>query len=169
MIDINKFSNKYIIRKLDNNDVDIIFNLCKDNPLYYKHCPPFVSIESIKEDLVALPPNKTVNDKFFVGYFNNNELIAVMDFIKEYPNKETCFIGFFMMNIKYQNKNIGTNIINELSSYLKIEGYKYIRLGYVKTNPQAKDFWIKNDFKDTGLVDHQKLYDVVVLEKKLFE
>ena len=169
MIDINKFSNKYIIRKLDNNDVDIIFNLCKDNPLYYKHCPPFVSIESIKEDLVALPPNKTVNDKFFVGYFNNNELIAVMDFIKEYPNKETCFIGFFMMNTNYQGKNTGTNIINELTAYLKSENYKYIRLGYVKTNSQAKAFWIKNGFKDTGLVSHQELYDIVVLEKKLFD
>lgn len=167
MININKFSTTYFIRELSSNDVDIIFDLCINNPLYYEHCPPLVSRQTILDDLQALPPNKTFDDKYFIGYFLNGELIAVMDFIKEYPNKETCFIGFFMMNKKYQGNNIGSSIIDELSNYLKSINYKYIRLGYVKTNIQAKTFWKKNGFKDTGIISKQDLYDVVVLEKEL--
>lgn len=52
-----------------------------------------------------------------------------MDLITAYPDDETAFIGFFMLNIKYQHKGIASRIIKELIEYLKTEGHKKIRLG----------------------------------------
>lgn len=158
---INKLSSSYRIRELNNNDLDIIFNLCKENNLYYKYCPPKVSKESILEDLKALPPNKTLNDKYYLGYFKDDELICVLDLIDAYPNKDTLWIGFFMMNVNYQNKNIGTNIVSELCLNVK-ERYKYIMLAWVKGNKQSESFWIKNGFKTTG--KQKDLGDFIVVE-----
>ena len=52
-----------------------------------------------------------------------------MDLITAYPDDETVFIGFFMLNIKYQHKGIASRIMKESIEYLETEGYKKIRLG----------------------------------------
>lgn len=164
-MDINKLSNSYVVKRIGEEDFDGVLKVMKENPLYFKHCPPFPSIETIKEDLKALPPKKTYEDKYYLGYFKDNELVCVTDYIDKYPNDKSFFIGFFMMNKKFQGKGIAKSIINELYDYLKENSYQEIRLGYVSTNNQAKAFWRSNGFKETGVIDHQELYDVVVMQK----
>lgn len=166
-MNINFLSNQYDVRKILDKDIPDVVNLCKDNPLYYKHCPPSVSIEQIKTDLMALPPNKAYKDKYYIGFYNNHVLVAVMDLICRYPNDETAFIGFFMTNNNLQGTGIGTNIITECLQYLKSIGYKQVRLGYAKDNPQPRAFWEKNNFKPTGVEDIQEYYTVVVMKKIL--
>lgn len=85
--------------------------------------------ESIAGDLKALPPGKTSEDKYYIGFYDNNVLIAVMDLIKSFPDDETVLIGLFMMNKSVQRRGIGSRIINDLSEYLAETGVKYIRLG----------------------------------------
>ena len=70
-----------------------------------------------------------------------------MDLITAYPDDETAFIGFFLLNIKYQHKGIAYKIIKESIEYLKTEGYKKIRLGVDKGNPQSFSFWEKNGLR----------------------
>ena len=77
---------------------------------------------------------------------DNENLIAIMDLIDGWPSVDIAYIGFFIMNINYQGKNIGSSIINELSTYLKSIGKKYIRLAIDDDNPQSMHFWIKNGF-----------------------
>ena len=74
--------------------------------MFYDYCPPFGSVENIKDDLAALPPNKTINDKYYIGFYDGNVLIAVMDLILGYPNENTGFIGFFMVNKTFQKKEL---------------------------------------------------------------
>jgi Acetyltransferase (GNAT) family. len=45
-----------------------------------------------------------------------------------------------------QKKGIGTEIISELCDALKTEGFVSVRLAWVKGNPQAEHFWLKNRF-----------------------
>ena len=70
-----------------------------------------------------------MNDKYYIGFFKRDKLIAVMDLIMNYPKKKTAFIGLFMMDVNYQNKGIGSRVIGEVLSYLKSENYEKIRLG----------------------------------------
>jgi RimJ/RimL family protein N-acetyltransferase len=69
-----------------------------------------------------------------------------MDLILAYPTKEIAFLGLFMTNVEYQNKGIGSKIIRETCNYLKSLGYKKVRLGVDKGNPQSYAFWSKNKF-----------------------
>lgn len=80
----------------------------------------------------ALPPNKEMCDKYYVGYCKGKELIAVMDFIMAYPDEKTAFIGFFMTAASVQNAGIGTKMIDDLCRYLADIGLSSVRLGWVK-------------------------------------
>lgn len=145
-MNIDNLSKLYNVRKLSETDIDMIYDMCSKNDNFYKFHPPFVTTKSILEDMKSLPPGKTHDDLYYIGFFEDDVLIAVMDLVLGYPDDETAYIGFFMMNIQYQNKGIGSKIINECSEYLKLSNYKKIRLGVDKGNVQSFSFWTKNKF-----------------------
>ena len=140
------FSKKYDVRKLQKNNIDQIYDLCSKNHLYYQYCPPYVTRKSIELDMSALPDNVDFKDKYYVGYFKNGKLIAILDLIDGYPKKDIVFIGFFMVDSTIQKSGIGSAIVNELIDYLTTLEYKEVRLGWINGNPQAEYFWIKNGF-----------------------
>ena len=166
-MDIQKLTAKYHIRKLNESDIEDVLEVMQRNPLFFQHCPPMATHQSISEDMNALPPRTTYEDKYYIGYYKYDNLIAVMDLILNFPNKETAFIGLFMMNKDFQGKGNGTEIFSECCAALKEEGYQYIRLGFAKGNPQSEAFWTKNGFERTGIEDVQERYTVVVLQKEL--
>lgn len=143
------FSKSYHVRMLTERDIPLILALCEKNTQFYEHCPPFVTAESIRDDMCALPQRKMdePQDKYYLGFFDDAEqLVAVMDFIDHYPTERSCFIGFFMMERSVQGHGI---------------------LGYVDGNKQSESFWKKNQFTDTGLRDHTQDYTVVVMNRML--
>lgn len=169
-MDYTKFSGTYTVRRLFRDDIPSVFALCEKNPQYYEHCPPFVTPESIKADLKAMPQRKAgqEQDKYYLGYFDvHQRLVAVMDFIDHYPDAQGGFIGFFMMEKDLQGTGVGSSIITELCACLAQWDYQYIRLGYVDGNEQSRSFWLKNQFTDTGLRDHTNDYTVVVMNRFL--
>ncbi len=166
-LDITKLSNKYDIRFLTDADIDMIYGLAVGNPLFYRFCPPFVTKESIADDMRALPPNKSHEDKYYIGFFNRTKLVAIMDLIVGFPNPSTAFIGLFMVDKSEQGMGTGTSIISECTVYIRAMGYSNICLGYVKGNPQSKSFWEKNGFVKTGVESKQDGYTVVVMRKEL--
>lgn len=145
-LEAGNLSQKFYVRKLEKNDVDIIYNLSCGNHIFYQYHPPFVTKKSILEDMEALPPEKSYDDKFYVGFFEKETLIAIMDLILDYPEKELAFIGLFMTNIEHQNKGIGSELISEIVMCLKSLDFKKIRLAVDKGNPQSYAFWSKNKF-----------------------
>lgn len=160
-------SNEYIIKKLNKSDANDIYELCLGNALYYEYCPPKPTRDNILSDMFELPPNTKMTDKYYIGFYHNQNLIAVMDLIDGYPSKDIAFIGFFMTSSSIQKKGVGSKIISDACNYLKETGFSAVRLAWVKGNPQAEHFWTKNQFvgiKETS----STAADVVILaERKL--
>ncbi len=167
-IDIERFSEVFNVRKLNVDNLEEIYNLCKMNTFYYEHCPPFVTKQSILKDMELLPPKKSIEDKYYIGYFDGNRLIAVMDFINAYPFDDFCFIGFFMLDIKMQNKGLGSAIIDELLQYISKMGFKGVRLAWVETNYKAEKFWKNKGFSETGDKNITDEYTGVIAERSLW-
>lgn len=117
-MDISGFSDQHDVRRLTKDNLEEIYGLCRGNPLYYSYCPPFVTRESIKEDFSALPSGKELRDKYFLGWYEGEKLIAVMDLFYGYPDQETALIGFFMTDVSVQNAGVGTRIIDSLCQAL---------------------------------------------------
>ena len=67
-MNIKLLSKKYEVRILDRNNVDLIYAMSCENKIYYQYHPPFVTKESIVEDMKALPPNKGYDNKYYIGF-----------------------------------------------------------------------------------------------------
>lgn len=144
-----------------------ILRLLEGNPLYFEHCPPAACEAGIRSDMAALPPGKTFRDKHYLGFFDSGGLAAVLDWIDGYPDGETSFFGFFMMDAGRQGKGEGSAIISGCCAALRDAGVKRVRLGYAKGNPQSEAFWLKNGFEKTGAERPAEGYTVVMMEKTL--
>ncbi len=84
-------------KRLSEADLPAAYALCAGNPLYYFHMHSAPSVESLREDLTALPPGKSPQDKYFLGLYGSGGLLAILDLIDGYPGPDAAFIGFFMV------------------------------------------------------------------------
>ena len=141
-----QLSQAFYVRRLHKEDLEEIYALSCGNPIFYQYHPPFVTRESILQDMQALPSHKSKDDKLYVGFFKEQTLVAVMDLILHYPVEKTAFIGLFMMHAQYQKKGIGSSLLKEIRSSLTELGFEKIRLAVDKGNPQSYAFWSKNNF-----------------------
>ena len=164
-----RWASRYRIKGLGKNEVAEVFALCAQNTTFYQYHPPFVTEESILEDMQALPPGKEPSDKAYVGFYEESRLVAVLDLIFDYPQKDTAYIGFFMMDMGYQGRGIGTAIISECAAALAGAGMKKLRLAIDKGNPQSEAFWSKNGFVKTGEEIPNDHSAYVPMERELFE
>lgn len=103
VMEISLFSDKYKVRTLTYENIDEIYQLLSKNVLYYEYCPSFVTRQGILDDMNTLPPGKTIRDKYYTGFYQEDKLAAVMDFIDGYPEKGIAYIGFFMTDVSMQN------------------------------------------------------------------
>ena len=166
-MNIQYLSNRYTIRDLLPQDAEIVYEVLKANTLFYKYHPPMVTVESILEDMEALPPNKGYEDKHYIGFFCEAALVAVMDLIEDYPRPGTALLGFFAMNSNLQGQGVGTAIISESITCLAQLGFEKVRLGIDKGNPQSKAFWLKNGFAFTGEAYESDGSTILVMERKI--
>lgn len=157
---------RFMVSLMKEDDLQQVLDLYESNPLFFKHCPPRPSLETVKEDMSRLPDGKSRKDKSYVGFWDDNDLVAVMDFVRGYPDEETVFIGFFMVHQAHQRKGLGSDLFQEAAAYFA-KNFKKMRLAYVKGNPQAQHFWEKQGFTPTGTEVEQELYTVIIMEKPL--
>lgn len=165
--DISTISPEYTSRLLTAEDVEAIYRLSVSNPMFYKYCPPFVTRESISQDMKALPPRTTKEQKYYFGFFEGESLAAVMDMILGFPNESTAFIGLFMMDKSRQGRGEGSKIIRDCLKFISKLGYSSVRLAFAKGNPQSEAFWCKNGFIPTGIESDEGNYTAVIMERKL--
>ena len=162
-----QISAQYQVRRITEDDLPELLALAQGNPAYYEHMHERPALESLRADLTKLPPRTTPEDKYFLGFYQGGRLCAVLDLILHYPNPETAFIGWFILQKELQGRGTGTAIIDELLLFLKTQGFAYMRLGYVKGNPESRAFWEKNEFTPTGIEVPTDSYTVVVLMRPL--
>ena len=166
MLDITKLSSRYAVRFMGASDADGILDFCLQNTQYYQYCGKQPSRELVLNDLRITPPGIEMSSKFYVGFYDNTVLVAIMDLIKGYPSGDCGYIGFFMVNKQLQGKQIGTGIVQEVCQYLKEIGITSVRLGIDKENPQSNHFWKKNGFHVIKAVE-QDGETILVAEKTL--
>ncbi|MBQ7866955.1 MAG: GNAT family N-acetyltransferase [Clostridia bacterium] len=165
-MNIYSLSGKYQVRRIEETDLPALLQLCQSNPLFYEHCPPKPTQETLMGDLQALPPRKTMQDKYYLGFWNGDRLIAALDLILRFPNDETAFIGFFMLHKRLQGTGTASAIIQDLFAHLRTE-FRFVRLGYVQTNEQSRNFWRKQGFEENGAVSETESYTIVYMNKAL--
>lgn len=149
-MNVSDLSTCYTVRALLPEDAERVLPLLRGNEIFYHYHPPEPTLASIREDMAALPPGKTLQDKHYVGFYQGDALMAVMDLILDYPKPGTVMIGFFMVDTSCQGRGVGTQIIAQALEALAAQGMTKARLAIDEGNPQSRAFWMKNGFALTG-------------------
>ncbi|MBQ8110544.1 MAG: GNAT family N-acetyltransferase [Clostridia bacterium] len=146
MIDMKGLCGAYDIRRLGESDADAVLDLCRRHMLYYRYCGMEATRAQVLSDMRVAPPGVAPQDKYYVGFFRDGSLEAVMDLIDGYPTPDIAYIGFFMVDAAREGRGIGSAIIRDVCAYLRAVGKTAVRLAIAEDNPQANHFWRKNGF-----------------------
>lgn len=157
-IDPAVLSDEYAVRRLGEADIPAVLALMQGNPQYYRYCggDAVPTAQGIRRDMTITPPGTSTEDKYYVGFFQNGQLAAIMDLIDGYPEEKIAFVGFFMMEQTLQGRGAGTRLIGNLCGQLKELGFRCVRLGIDKGNPQSTHFWRKNGFRVIREIPQEK-------------
>lgn len=167
VFDISTLSTRYKVKRITESDIEDVYHLAKNNTRYYEYLGSEPTMESLTEVITVMPEGVESSDKYFVGFYDGDELIAVMDLITGYHEKTDAFIGWLMVDGTRQGKGIGSSIFADVRAAMKAEGYSYMSLGCIDKNKEARVFWEANGFKETGRVVPGDGYDIVVYGRSI--
>ena len=146
MLDLSTLSCRYAVRALTDADVDAMAALAAGNDQFYRYYSGRPTPEAMREDLRLLPPDTDPAQKHYVGFFEGERMVALLDLIDGYPDADTAYLGFFMLERGCQGRGVGTALYREIEAALRRAGKQRVRLAINKGNPQSTHFWTKQGF-----------------------
>lgn len=147
-------------RRLCEDDLPALLAFCQANEEYYSYIKCTPDLESLRRELTALPPDTTLEQKHFLGLWDEGDLAAILDVILGWPRRGVAYIGWFMVAKELQRNGLGRQLISELCEQLKDRGYHTVRLGCVENNLPGLNFWQACGFAPSGeVVDNIRLQE----------
>ena len=157
LISVNndKLKNEALNVYLENN---YYFSKISDNPL---------SISNVEEDIEVIPNGVQKNQKNYRLISFNDEILGVVDFLTDYPEKDIILIGFFIIKNDKQKQGLGTRIFRYLENLFKDKKFLKIRIGVLVDNEIGLSFWKKQNFKEIERKFEKSEKEVIVMEKEI--
>ena len=160
LISVNndKLKNEALNVYLENN---YYFSKISDNP---------PSISNVEEDIEVIPNGVQKNQKNYRLISFNDEILGVVDFLSDYPEKDTILIGLFIIKNDKQKQGLGTKIFRYLENLFKDKKFLKIRIGVLVDNEIGLSFWKKQNFKEIErkfLKFEKSEKEVIVMEKEI--
>ncbi len=140
----------YAVRPLTSGDISALHALCLGNTGYYAHTSLRPTVEGLTADLTALPPGMTMRDKHFLGLFDEGGLLAALDVITGYPDRDAAWVGWLILRADSQGRGIGSAIAAALWRCLADHGYARVGLAVLEGNAGAWRFWQRQGFRPNG-------------------
>ena len=161
----------YHIVKVTEEQYNDVFQLEKSNPQYFSYEQDHeLTYDECIKGILELPPNTSKDKKFFIGFYKDERLIAIMDYIEDYPSSKIAWIGLFMVHGELKGKGIGTEIIEKFKDATYKCNYISIQLGCIEENASAHSFWINQGFKEIRRVvtkeNGRKDWNIIVMENR---
>ena len=146
-------------------------NVYLENNYYFSKIsddPP--SISNVEEDIEVIPNGVQKNQKNYRLISFNDEILGVVDFLSDYPEKDTILIGLFIIKNDKQKQGLGTKIFRYLEKLFKNKKFLKIRIGVLVDNEIGLSFWKKQNFKEIErkfLKFEKSEKEVIVMEKEI--
>lgn len=125
-----------------------------------------------RDILTMLPEKKAYSDKHVFGAFDSQtqDLLAVVDIIRDYPVQDEWIIGLMMIKPSSRQKGLGKEIYDALASWCKENGALHLGLGVLEGNPRALRFWQTLGFSEVEQKSHthkNKTQGLTIMRNKL--
>ncbi|MGX6969886.1 GNAT family N-acetyltransferase [Vagococcus bubulae] len=145
------------IRLLDgNNEADlVIFKefLLRTKEYFTDYLVAEPTDEQVKEFFTSLPSNTTPSQKYMYGIFDRDRLMGFIDWLEDYPQKETGTLGYFVLEDEYRRTKLAQELYSALEKTVSDTGTKNIRLTFIENDKRAARFWEKQGYKAISTYD----------------
>lgn len=145
------------IRLLDgNNEADlVIFKefLLRTTDYFTDYVEAEPTDSQVKEFFTSLPPKTSLSQKYVYGIFDRDRLIGFIDWVEEFPQKETGTLGYFVLEEEYRGSKLAQELYNALEKTVSDTGTKHIRLTFLEDDSRAARFWEKQGYKTVDAYD----------------
>ena len=128
------------------------------------------NISNIEEDIETIPDGVHKNQKNYKLISFNDEILGVVDYLTDYPEKNTVLIGLLIIKNDKQKQGLGTKIFRYLEKLFKNKKFLKIRIGVLVDNQIGLSFWKKQNFKEIErkfLKFEKSEKEVIVMEKEI--
>ncbi|MFG1906651.1 GNAT family N-acetyltransferase [Kribbella sp. NPDC048928] len=161
-----------VLRAIGPGDVDAVQELIESDPGYTERITGYPPGPSDAQRLLMMRPEGLAEEaKVVLGAFAAEQLVAVVDLIRGFPNEATAFIGLLEVHASYQGSGCGRVTYDLVQRYVESTWpeVRTMRLAVVDTNAQvATTFWQRQGFEATGEVGPYQ-YDKLESTARLYE
>lgn len=113
-----------------------------------------------------VPPGKSHQEKVLMAAYFQEELIAIFDFLKDWPEERNWAIGLMVVDVNWRNKGVGQELMEDLRGFFNLNSVNKLRLGVLAENKIARRFWRKVGFKFIGHTEYDPAgREVLVMER----
>jgi ribosomal protein S18 acetylase RimI-like enzyme len=160
------------LKPITPDHIPAVQELIESDPSYTErvtgHPPGAADAQSL---LMMRPDGLTADQKVVLGTFEGEQLVAVVDLLRGYPNEHTAFIGLLEVHGDHQGRGIGAATYGAVEQYVEREWaeVRTLRLAVLDTNKeQAAGFWARQGFEWTG-EEKPYTYDKLETSARLYE
>jgi ribosomal protein S18 acetylase RimI-like enzyme len=114
--------------------------------LLHTNAPPLP--DAAQKLLLSIPNGKTENNKFVMALFDEEEMIACVDILREYPRKEIAIIKLLLVAEPFQDQGLGSDLLAQITKLIRSWGCSEIQLGVCTSNPRGFKFWRRHGFRE---------------------
>ena len=165
--DVQALGIGYDVRRLTEADISDVFALAKGNGRFYRTLGIRPSRARLTEIISDVPEGAGPHDKCIVGFYEGDELVAVLDLITGYPQQSEAFIGWFMVDAAMQRQGVGSQIFADVRAAMKAQGYSRLEVACPEASEPGMAFWEAQGFEPTGKRDDSGDYPVVYLTRTI--
>lgn len=150
---ISIFSSPYSVRELTENDLPQMLSLEESQSEYLQlQGKSQLTLAEIKSDLSSVPLSVKPSQKWTLGFFKDNKLVAIIDFLTDYPQVQTVWIGLFLVSKNNEGQGIATHLSKALFKSFKSEKFTNVQTLKYEQEPVNQKLLEK-----LGFVDQQQL------------
>jgi len=150
-VDIGALSSEYSARALTESDIEDVYALARSNRRYFRQNRAERPARRLTDVISSVPEGAEGGENVFAGFYDGEDrLVAALDLIIGYPEKENAFIGWFMVDAEKQGQGIGTQIFADIRAALAGQGFRRVSLSCEVKNERAIAFWMNRGFARTG-------------------
>jgi GNAT superfamily N-acetyltransferase len=136
-----------LIHPTDVGALQALLERCDDFFILVDGAPPHSNAASAL--LQEYPPGKTADEKLVIGIYNpDDEMVAVLDAIRDYPAAGAWWLGLLLLDPPYRNQGLGRDVYQAFENWVIDQEGKGICLGVIEENTQAFKFWQSMGFKE---------------------
>ena len=166
-LDITALSSQLEVRRIKEPGISSVYHLYRDNRKYYRKEQVAFALRGLTDVITDLPDFEEGDKQYFLGFYDEkDELTAVLDLITGYPDDQSAFIGWFMVDADRQRQGIGSQIFADIRASLQALGFSDLSVSVRRNNTDAARFWESQGFAQQADSPAQT-EDTLILARKI--